>query len=498
MISSVKVFKKIAIANRGEVAVRILRACEELKISTVLLHSEPDVQSRAYRLSDEQICVGPAPTRESYLNIERNIQAAKAAGADAIHPGFGFLSENADFAEACAKAGLTFIGPSPEAIRKMGDKISARKLMEAAGVPVVPGYQGEDCRPEVLIQEAKRIGFPLMIKAAAGGGGRGLRVVESEDQFTSQLESAQREAMAGFGSDRVFLEKYIRGAKHIEFQIFGDQLGNQIHLFERECSVQRRHQKIIEEALAPRLDPELRRKMGEAAVRAAKAVQYLAAGTVEFLLHGSDFYFLEMNTRLQVEHPVTEMICGVDLVKAQILVAQGYPLPFKQEDIRPRGHAIECRLYAEDSYQNGIPSTGKLGSLIWPDGPGRRFEVGFEEGDEITPFYDPMIAKIVIWDEDRNRCINKTLKVLDETVVFGVHTNIPLLKQILNHIEFRQGTTTTLFFGENFSEGLPPRQFPAELQQLAGGLRREGRRQQASLANEQNHPDPFLHAWGTR
>lgn len=449
-----KSFKKIAIANRGEVAVRIIRACEELGLKTVLLHSEADVGTRAYRLSHEQICIGPAPTKDSYLNIERNVQAALAAGADAIHPGFGFLSENADFAAACEAAGITFIGPKAESIRLMGDKISARQIMEAAKVPVVPGYQGDDQRDETLKAQALKIGFPLMVKAAAGGGGRGLRVVRRADEFEAELASARREALSSFGSDRVFLEKYIVGAKHIEFQVFGDQFGNAIYLLERECSVQRRHQKIVEEALSPSLTPELRERMGQAAVRAAKAVHYIAAGTVEFLLHDNNFYFLEMNTRLQVEHPVTEMVLGVDLVKAQIHVCQGYKLPWTQEDMRPRGHAIECRIYAENPYMNGMPSTGLLGTMIWPEGPGRRYEVGFEEGDEVTPYYDPMIAKAIFWDETRAKCIQKTIRVLSECVVFGVHTNIPFLQAILDHPEFRDGTMTTQFIAQHFSEGL--------------------------------------------
>lgn len=449
-----KTFKKIAIANRGEVAVRIINACRELGIKTVLLHSEADVGTRAFRMSDEQVCIGPAPTRESYLNIERNVEAAKSSGADAIHPGFGFLSENASFAAECEKRGIVFIGPSSGAISKMGDKVSARKLMEVSKVPVVPGYQGQDQRVDLLKTEAMRIGFPLMIKAAAGGGGRGLRVVERLDDFEAALSSAQREAVSAFGSDRVFLEKYIRGAKHIEFQIFGDQFGNHVYLLERECSVQRRHQKIVEEALSPSLSPELRAQMGEAALRAAKAVSYVAAGTVEFLLFGQEFYFLEMNTRLQVEHPVTEMVLGVDLVKAQIHVAQGGKLPWTQEELTPRGHAIECRIYAEDPYQGGIPSTGKLGSMIWPDGPGRRYEVGFDEGDEVTSYYDPMIAKAIFWDESRQKCINKAIQCLNDTVIFGVHTNIPFLKEILDHHDFRTGSMTTQFIGQYFPEGL--------------------------------------------
>lgn len=491
----VKNFRKIAIANRGEVAVRIIRACQELKIPTVLLHSEVDVGTRAYRLSDEQVCIGPAPTRESYLNIEKNISAAKAAGADAIHPGFGFLSENSKFAQACDDAGLVFIGPSAEAIAKMGDKVSARKLMEAAKVPVVPGYQGEDSTLPKLKLEAQRIGFPIIVKAAAGGGGRGLRVVDRMEDFEAAVLSAKREAESSFGSDRVFLEKYIRGAKHIELQIFGDQLGNHVHLMERECSVQRRHQKIVEEALSPSLTDDLRRQMGEAAVRAAKSVDYVAAGTCEFLLHEGQFYFLEMNTRLQVEHPVTEMVLGVDLVKAQIHVAQGYKIPWTQEQIRPRGHAIECRIYAEDPYQGGMPSTGKLGTMIWPDGPGRRYEVGFEEGDEITSYYDPMIAKAIFWDESRGGCINKAIRVLSETVIFGVKTNIPLLKEILDHPEFRDGSMTTSFFAEHFSDGLKKSEPNDILKRIIENVRAATATPSTLVAGRQPESTPWQSSW---
>ncbi len=486
-------FKKIAIANRGEVAVRIIHACQELGIRTVLLHSEVDVGTKAYRLSDEQICIGPAPTRESYLNIERNIQAIKSAGAEAVHPGFGFLSENAQFAAECERKDIVFIGPSSEAIAKMGDKVSARQIMEAAKVPVVPGYQGNDQSLATLKKEAARIGFPMMIKATAGGGGRGLRVVEKPEDFESQLSSAQREALSAFGSDRVFLEKYILGAKHIEFQIFGDQFGNHVHLFERECSVQRRHQKIVEESLSL-ISEDLRVQMGEAAVRAAKAVNYLAAGTVEFLLYGNEFYFLEMNTRLQVEHPVTELVMGVDLVKAQISVAQGHKIPWTQAELFPRGHAIECRIYAEDPYKGGIPSTGKLGAMIWPEGPGRRYEVGFEEGDEVTSYYDPMIAKAIFWDESRQRCINKAIACLGEAIIFGVHTNIPFLQQILDHPEFRDGTMTTQFIGKHFPEGLSGKKKPVLDKIILDKIK--------SVVFESSNVDtlanPWQHTWGLK
>lgn len=451
-----KTIQKLAIANRGEVAVRIIHACRELGIQTVLLHSEADVGTRAWRMADEKICIGPAPTAESYLKIDRNIQGALSAGAQAIHPGFGFLSENADFAHACVEAGLIFVGPRAETIRALGDKIAAKQLIEKAKVPTVPGYMGADQRLETLVEEAARIGFPVIVKAAAGGGGRGMKVIRSRSEAAELIASAQREALSAFGSETVFLEKYLDRAKHIEFQVFGDFTGRAVHLFERECSVQRRHQKIIEEALSPSLTPELRREMGEAAVSLAERAGYNGAGTVEFLVQDEKFYFLEMNTRLQVEHPVTEMVLGVDLVKAQILTAAHEFVIWKQADLVPRGHSIECRVYAEDPYNRGLPSTGELLGLEWPEGPGRRFEVGFEAGDEVTPYYDPMIAKVIVWDEDRPRAIRKALKVLDDSVIFGVHANLPYLKAILSHPEFVNGTMTTQFIQTHFPEGLQP------------------------------------------
>lgn len=446
--------KRVAIANRGEVAVRIIRACEELGLETVLLHSEPDMKSRAYRLADKKICIGPAPTKDSYLNIEANIQGALAAGADAIHPGFGFLSENADFAEACKKAGIIFIGPSPESIRTLGDKVHFKNLAQRAGLPLIPGYQGENQDLGFLIGECEKIGFPVIVKAAAGGGGRGMKLIQNSNEAKELIESAQREALSAFGSPKVFLEKYLDKAKHIEFQIFGDSSGQVVHLFDRECSVQRRHQKIIEEALSPSLTDDLRREMGQVAVTLGELGNYQGAGTVEFLLQDGRYYLLEVNTRLQVEHPVTEMVMGVDLVKAQILTAAGEYI-FDPHKVRaPRGHSIECRLYAENPYMGGMPSTGLLGEVKWPEGPGRRFEYGFEKNDEVTSYYDPMIAKVITWDETRSRCIQKTLKVLSDTVVFGVRTNIPYLMKILSHPEFISGKMTTRFIEKYFSESL--------------------------------------------
>jgi acetyl-CoA carboxylase biotin carboxylase subunit len=450
--------EKIAIANRGEVAVRIIHACQELGIRTALLHSEADVGTRAWRMADEKICIGPAPTADSYLQIGRNIQGALSVGAQAVHPGFGFLSENADFAQACQNAGIVFIGPKPETIRALGDKISAKKLIEKANVPTVPGYMGNDQTLETLVVKAEEIGFPVIVKAAAGGGGRGMKVIRSRDEAAELIGSAQREAKSAFGSAVVFLEKYLDRAKHIEFQIFGDFTGRCVHLFERECTVQRRHQKIIEESLSPSLSNELRQAMAKAAVTLAEAAGYQGAGTVEFLVQDGQFYFLEMNTRLQVEHPVTEMVLGVDLVKAQILTAAKEFVIWKQAELRPRGHSIECRVYAEDPYNRGLPSTGHLVGLHWPEGPGRRFEVGFEAGDEVTSFYDPMIAKVIVWDEDRPRAIRKMLKVLDETVIFGVRANLPYLKAILSHPEFIDGTMTTQFIQKYFPEGLEPKE----------------------------------------
>ncbi|MCB0366028.1 MAG: ATP-grasp domain-containing protein [Bdellovibrionaceae bacterium] len=457
---------KVAIANRGEVAVRIIRACQELGIETVLLHSEADKATLAYRLADEVVCVGPAPTGESYLNIDTNIHAALSVGADAIHPGFGFLSENADFAEACNDNRIVFIGPSPEAIRLFGDKISAKKLVEEAGGPVIPGYQGEDQSEGRLLKEIEKIGLPAMVKAAGGGGGRGLKVVHSMDQAAAAIESAKREGQSAFGSDRVFLEKYLSDAKHIEVQIFGDCSGKVYHLFDRECSVQRRHQKIIEEAVSPALSDEKRRLIAQTAVKIAEAAKYQGAGTVEFLYQDGEFYFMEMNTRLQVEHPVTEMVMGVDLVKAQLLTAMGQSLGWPAEP-EVRGHAIECRLYAEDPYKGGIPSTGQLGSYSFPHGPGRRLEIGFEPGDEVTSFYDPMIAKVIVWDENRPRAIQKMIRTLKDTVIFGVKTNIPFLIEMLSHVEFVEGTMTTKFVETHFPQGLK-RQQQSTKQQILG------------------------------
>ncbi len=492
-------FKKVAIANRGEVAVRIIRACQELGIKTLLLHSEPDSKTVAWRMADETVCIGPATTIESYLNIESNIEAARSHGADAIHPGFGFLSENAAFARACEDAGMVFIGPSSQSIDLFGDKISAKNLVEKAGGPVIPGYQGEDQSEATLLEKIAEIGFPCIVKAAAGGGGRGLKVITAMEEAKGAIEASKREGLSAFGSDKVFLEKYLDAAKHIELQIFGDASGEVFCLGERECSVQRRHQKIIEEALSPALDEKLRREMTDVAVKIGKAANYRGAGTVEFLLQGQEFYFLEMNTRLQVEHPVTELVCGVDLVKAQINTAQGHSVSWAQQPTF-HGHSLECRLYAEDPYQMGIPSTGLLGSCHWPHGPGRRFEVGFEPGDEVTSFYDPMIAKIIVWDESRPRAIRKMRQVLRETVIFGVKTNIPLLIEILDHPEFTSGEMTTKFIEKNFSKTLIDYGLDDSQKRAVQGLyQRVGDSGPNEFSGSTSFlPNPFLQSWGSR
>ncbi|MGZ3770908.1 MAG: acetyl-CoA carboxylase biotin carboxylase subunit [Bdellovibrio sp.] len=476
-------FSRIAIANRGEVAVRIIKACEEMGIETVLLHSEADIQSRAYRMATKTICIGPAPTAESYLNIQANINGALAAGAQAIHPGFGFLSENAEFAEAVEKAGLVFIGPSHQAIRSLGDKVHCKELAKQAGLPLVPGYQGENQDVASLILQAEKIGYPVIVKAAAGGGGRGMKLIKSSAEAGELIESAQREALSAFGSPKVFLEKYLDRAKHIEFQIFGDSSGNVKHFFDRECSVQRRHQKIIEEATSPSLTDDLRRRMGQAACAIATLGKYKGAGTVEFLLQDGEFYLLEVNTRLQVEHPVTEEVVGVDLVKMQILTAQGEYIHDSKIVRAPRGHSIECRIYAENPYKGGVPSTGLLGHVEWPEGPGRRYEYGFDAGDTITPYYDPMIAKVIVWDETRSRAIQKMIRVLKDSVVFGVHTNIPYLIEILSHKEFVMGTMTTRFIETYFSESLvEPALTDVEKKVAEGALKqlRSGHEKEAS------------------
>lgn len=442
-------FKKVLVANRGEIAVRILRACEERGLRTVAVYSEADRTALHVRYADEAYCIGPAPSRESYLRIDRIIEVAKKAGADAIHPGYGFLAENPDFAQACLDEGITFIGPSPEAIRAMGDKVQARRLMQVAGVPVIPGT--DEVSDEEAIAAAERIGFPVLIKAAAGGGGKGMRLVRSPQELPSALAAARREALAAFGDDRIYLEKAIENARHIEVQILADQHGNIIHLGERECSIQRRHQKLIEEAPSTAVDEDLRQRLGEAAVRAARAVNYTNAGTVEFLLApDGQFYFLEMNTRLQVEHPVTEMVTGIDIVKEQLAIAAGRRLRWRQEDIRIKGWAIECRITAEDPFNNFMPTAGIVTYLKEPTGPGVRVESALYEGMEVSLHYDPMIAKLIAWGETRAEAILRMRRALQEYRIGGIKTIIPFHIQVMNSTQFILGNIDTGFV-ERFS-----------------------------------------------
>lgn len=489
--------KSLAIANRGEVAVRIIHACQELGIETVLLHSEADVATRAYRMADRTICIGPASVHESYLNIEHVIKALVASGVDAVHPGFGFLSENPDFVREVEKTAIRFVGPNSQSMQTLGNKVECKKLAQLAEVPLIPGYDGENQSVSYLVQKCDEIGYPVIVKAAAGGGGRGMKVIRSRNEAQSQIESAQREAIAAFGSGQVFLEKYLDKAKHIEFQIFVDSVGNVVHLFDRECSVQRRHQKIIEEAISSSLSPELRKNMANCATRLVSLTDYRGAATVEFLVQDEKFYLLEVNTRLQVEHPVTEEVLGVDLVKMQILTAAGDFLITQDQIGLPKGYAIECRIYAEDPFLGGVPSTGKLGLIRWPDGPGRRFEYGVEEGDEVTSFYDPMIAKAIVWDETRERAILKMRHVLKESVVFGVQTNIPYLLKILNHPIFINGEHTTQFISSHLAEPLEPiildQQEQAYVQELLKSTPRNHFRSASDCSRAQT--SPFQKPW---
>jgi acetyl-CoA carboxylase biotin carboxylase subunit len=446
-------FKKVLVANRGEIAVRILRACRERGLETVAVYSEADRQALHVRYADEAYLLGPAPSRESYLRADKIIDIAKKCGADAIHPGYGFLAERDDFAEACEENGITFIGPKPSAIAAMGDKGVARATVIKAGVPVVPGTEDVgDLSDEQLLAQAEKIGFPLLIKATAGGGGKGMREVQDLKEMPALIQSARREAEAAFGNGNVYLEKLVEGARHIEIQILADMHGNTIHLGERECSLQRRHQKLLEEAPSSFVDEELRRKMGEVAVKAAQAVDYVNAGTIEFLVDkDKNFYFLEMNTRLQVEHPVTEMVTGVDIVAEQIRVARGRQLNYTQEDIKFKGHAIECRINAEDPYSGFMPSTGRITNSLLPTGPGIRVDTGVYPGFEITPYYDPMIAKLIVWGETRAQAILRMRRALEEYRIVGVRTNIPFHQTMMDSHRFMGGQYDTRFVEERFS-----------------------------------------------
>jgi acetyl-CoA carboxylase biotin carboxylase subunit len=446
-------FNKVLIANRGEIAVRILRACRELGLQTVAVFSEADRDALHVRYADEAYLLGPAPARDSYLRIDKIIDIARQSGAGAIHPGYGFLAENEAFAQAVQEAGLVFIGPRPSAIAAMGDKMVARATVAAAGVPVVPGTEGEgNLSDQEIIAIAPKIGFPLLIKATAGGGGKGMREVQRPEDLPGLLQAARREAEASFGNGDVYLEKLLLQARHIEIQILADSHGNVIHLGERECSLQRRHQKLLEECPSPFMDQELRQEMGRLACEAAKAVEYLNAGTIEFLVDKDrNYYFLEMNTRLQVEHPVTEMVTGVDIVKEQIRIARGRKLRYQQEDIQLSGWAIECRINAEDPYNNFLPSTGLISEHLIPTGPGVRVDTGVHAGLEISPYYDSLISKLICWGETRGEAILRMRRALEEYRILGVSTNIPFHQKIMDSHRFMAGQYDTRFVEERFS-----------------------------------------------
>jgi acetyl-CoA carboxylase biotin carboxylase subunit len=457
-----RTIKKILIANRGEIAVRVMRTCRELGIATVAVYSDADRSALHVRNADEAYPIGAPPARESYLDIGKVIDVAKRSGADAIHPGYGFLSEKAEFARACDAAGVIFIGPPADAIDAMGDKTRARQKMLAAGVPVVPGDNGSSHggrgfpSPEAALESARKIGLPVMLKASAGGGGKGMRLVDDEKKFIAAYQGAQREAKSAFGDDAVYLEKAVIRPRHVEIQVFGDMHGHCVYLFERDCSIQRRHQKVIEEAPSPAVTPELRRKMGEVAVKAASAVNYVGAGTCEFLLaEDGSFYFLEMNTRLQVEHPVTEMITQRDLVHLQIAVARGEPLPFKQEDLKVHGAAIECRIYAEDPIKF-LPSPGKITAYRQPSGPFVRDDSGVYEGAEISVFYDPMISKLIVWGPTRAEAIDRMARALTEYRVGGIKTNLAFHRRVMKEEAFRRGQYSTAYIEQHKAELLRP------------------------------------------
>lgn len=446
-------FKKILIANRGEISCRITRTAHRLGIRTVAVYSDADVSSMHVELADEAVRLGPAPSRESYLCVDKIIAAAKATGAEAIHPGYGFLSENADFARACREAGLAFIGPSPESIISMGSKSGAKTLMEKAGVPLIPGYHGEEQDEAFLLAQAREIGFPVLLKASAGGGGKGMRAVQHEAEFSEALHGAQREASNAFGDQRMLIEKLLVEPRHVEVQIMADRHGNTVYVFDRDCSIQRRHQKVVEEAPAPGLSPALRKAMGDAAVRAANAISYEGAGTLEFLVDkNSHFYFMEMNTRLQVEHPVSELISGLDLVEWQLRVASGEALTFKQEDLTINGHAIEVRLYAEDPDSGFLPSTGRLRQFGMPIGEGVRVDTGYRVGDAVSVYYDPMMAKVIAWGETRDIAAVRLADALSKTCIAGVKHNTGFLVRVLSHPAFLAGQLSTHFIDDHHAD----------------------------------------------
>jgi len=484
--------KKILVANRGEIAVRIVRGCQELGYDAVAIYSEADRMAPHVRMAQEAYPVGPAQAVKSYLRGDKIIEVAKQCGADGIHPGYGFLAENANFAEAVMEAGLTWIGPPPDAIRLMGDKLAARKTMAAANVPLVPGTdQSAEMRDDELVAAAQEIGYPLLVKAAAGGGGKGMRKVYHPENLPEAIRTARRESEAAFGDSRVYLEKLIENARHVEIQVLGDEHGNIIHLGERECSIQRRHQKLIEEAPSPVVDEELRQKMGNIAVNAAQAVNYHSAGTMEFVLDkDKNFYFLEMNTRLQVEHPVTEMVTGVDIVKEMLRIASGRKLRYQQPDIQVKGWAIECRVLAEDPRNNFMPSIGKIVGLTTPTGPGVRVDSGIYFGSEVTPYYDSMMAKLIVLGETRGEAVLRMRRALEEFRITGVTTIIPLHIQLMNSTRFQAGQFDTTFLEESFTVSQKPEPELVRIAAITATLVAHQRNQRAILLH-QGGPSPW-------
>jgi acetyl/propionyl-CoA carboxylase alpha subunit len=445
-----RLIRRVVVPNRGEIAVRIARACREAGIESVLAHSASDDVRFVQRFFDRTVSLGDGDARATYLDVGKIIDAARRSEADALHPGYGFLSERAELAAACQSAGISFIGPTAASIEAMGSKAEARRLMKRLGVPVVPGYDGEDQSDEILAGEAERIGFPLLVKASAGGGGKGMKIVRVSSELRPALESARREATKAFGNDRLLVERYLQRPRHVEFQIFGDEEGHLVHLFERDCSIQRRHQKVIEESPAPRYPEDLRQRMGNAAVRAAEGVGYRSAGTVEFIVTpDGEFYFLEMNTRLQVEHPVTELVLGVDLVRAQLDVAGGKALPWSQGDLRQRGHAIEARVYAEDPDDRFLPQSGTIESWCEPSGPGIRVDAGVAAGSVVHVNFDPMLAKVIAWGDSRDAAIARLARALGEMTLLGIRSNIGYLRRIILHPAFGAGEVSTSFIPEH-------------------------------------------------
>ncbi len=489
-------FKKVLIANRGEIACRVIHACSEMGIKTVSVHSDADKNSLHAMISDDTVNIGPAPAGDSYLSIDKIIKAAKNTNCDAIHPGYGFLSENSEFNSGVRKAGLVFIGPDPEPVRILGSKTESRKMMMEAGIPVIPGMKGSSLNPVDFAKAAEEIGYPVLIKASAGGGGKGMRIVLNSDKLQESVEAAIRESKSAFGSDEVFLEKYLESPRHVEIQILADNFGNVVYLFERECSIQRRHQKIIEEAPSPALNPQLRKSMGETAVKVAQAANYNNAGTVEFLLDKHDnFYFLEVNTRIQVEHPVTEEITGLNLVKLQLEIASGAKLPFKQEELSFKGHAFECRIYAEDPDSNFMPSSGTVHYLKEPVGKGVRYDSGIFSGAEVPMYYDPIMAKLVVWGRNREEARRRMLRALRDNVVLGVKTSIGFMSNVLRHPEFISGNTPTDFIEKYRDELFKRDEKKLDLALKAASLKAGKKREFVPDTAKQSNPWQEIGAW---